>query len=55
MDYELLMNGNIKLGQKAPDFTADSTFGKINLSDYSGKWLVFFRILVISPLYVLQK
>ena len=36
------MNGNIKLGQKAPDFTADSTFGKINLSDYSGKWLVFF-------------
>ena len=42
MDYELLMNGNIKLGQKAPDFTADSTFGKINLSDYSGKWLVFF-------------
>ena len=42
MDYELLMNGNIKLGQKAPDFTANSTFGKINLSDYSGKWLVFF-------------
>ena len=42
MDYELLMNGNIKLGQKAPEFTADSTFGKINLSDYSGKWLVFF-------------
>ena len=42
MDYELLMNGNIKFGQKAPDFTADSTFGKINLSDYSGKWLVFF-------------
>ena len=30
MDYELLMNGNIKLGQKAPDFTANSTFGKIN-------------------------
>lgn len=42
MDYELLMNGNIKLGQKAPDFTADSTFGQIKLSDYSGKWLVFF-------------
>ena len=50
MDYELLMNGNIKLGQKAPDFTANSTFGKINLS---GSY--FFRILVISPLYVLQK
>lgn len=42
MDYELLMNGNIKLGQKAPDFTADSTFGQIKLSDYFGKWLVFF-------------
>ena len=42
MDYELLMNGNIKLGQKAPDFTADSTFGQIKLSDYLGKWLVFF-------------
>jgi len=42
MDYELLMNGNIKLEQKAPDFTADSTFGQIKLSDYLGKWLVFF-------------
>ena len=42
MDYELLMNGNIKLGQKAPDFTADSTFGQMKLNDFSGKWLVFF-------------
>ena len=22
MDYELLMNGNVKIGQKAPDFEA---------------------------------
>ena len=31
MDYELLMNGNIKLGQKAPEFTADSTFVKVDV------------------------
>ena len=28
MDYELMMNGNVKIGQKAPDF--------------QGKWLVLF-------------
>ncbi len=42
MDYELMMNGNVKIGQKAPDFEADTTFGKINLDNYKGKWLVFF-------------
>lgn len=42
MDYELMMNGNVKLGQKAPDFEADSTFGKIKLEDYKGKWLILF-------------
>lgn len=31
-----------ELGTLAPDFTATSTFGPINLSDYKGKWLVFF-------------
>lgn len=42
MDYELMMNGNVKIGQKAPDFNAISTFGDICLNDYKGKWLVFF-------------
>ena len=42
MDYELLTNGNVKIGQKAPDFDAITTFGKIKLSDYEGKWLILF-------------
>lgn len=42
MDYELMVNGNIKLGQKAPDFEAETTFGNISLSDYKGCWLIFF-------------
>ncbi|MBR0428418.1 MAG: peroxiredoxin [Clostridia bacterium] len=42
MDYELMMNGNVKIGEKAQDFEAISTYGNIKLSDYKGKWLVFF-------------
>ena len=42
MDYELMMNGNVKIGQKAPDFNAITTFGNISLKDYKGKWLIFF-------------
>ena len=42
MDYELMMNSNIKIGQKAPDFTAVTTYGNRCLKDYKGKWLVFF-------------
>lgn len=42
MDYELMMNGNVKIGQKAPDFEATTTFGPRKLSDYKGKWLVLF-------------
>ena len=42
MDYELMMNGNVKIGQKAPDFTATTTCGTVNLSDYKGKWLILF-------------
>lgn len=42
MDYELLTNGNVKIGQKAPDFNAITTFGEIKLEDYQGKWLVLF-------------
>lgn len=42
MDYELMMNGTVKIGQPAPDFTAETTYGPISLNDYKGKWLVFF-------------
>ena len=42
MDYELLMNGNVKIGMQAPEFEAETTMGKISLEDYKGKWLVFF-------------
>lgn len=42
MDYEIMMNDNLKIGMTAPDFEAISTFGNIKLADYKGKWLVFF-------------
>ena len=42
MDYELLTNGNVKIGQKAPDFDALTTFGRVGLNDYKGKWVVLF-------------
>lgn len=42
MDYELIENRNVKIGEKAPNFEAITTFGKIKLEDYKGKWLVFF-------------
>lgn len=42
MDYELMMNGNVKIGQMAPEFEATTTFGNKSLNDYKGKWLVLF-------------
>lgn len=42
MDYELMMNGNVKIGQKAPDFEAMTSCGPRTLNDYKGKWLVLF-------------
>lgn len=42
MNYELMMNGNVKIGEKAPDFEATTTCGHIKLSDYKGKWVVLF-------------
>ena len=44
MDYELMMNGNVKIGQIAPEFCATTTMGNISLNDYKGKWIVLFRI-----------
>lgn len=42
MDYEIMMNGIIKIGQYAPDFEATTTMGNIKLSNYKGKWIVLF-------------
>ena len=42
MDYEIMMNGNVKIGSLAPDIEAVSTMGNINLNDYKGKWVVLF-------------
>lgn len=42
MDYEIMMNGNVKIGAYAPDFEAQTTMGKKCLTDYRGKWLVLF-------------
>lgn len=42
MDYEVMMNGNVKIGQFAPDFDANTTMGPIKLSDYKGKWVILF-------------
>lgn len=33
---------HLSIGMKAPDFTANTTFGPIQFSDYKGKWVVFF-------------
>lgn len=42
MDYELLMNGNVKIGMQAPEFETETTLGDVSLNDYKGKWLVLF-------------
>lgn len=42
MDYEIMMNGTVKIGQRAPEFEAVSTMGNIKLNDYKGKWVIFF-------------
>lgn len=42
MDYEIMMNGNVKIGTYAPDFEAITTMGKIELNKYKGKWVVLF-------------
>ena len=36
MDYEIMMNNNLKIGMEAPDFDAVSTMGDISLSNYLG-------------------
>ncbi len=42
MNYEIMMNGNVKIGELAPEFEAQTTMGNIKLNDYKGKWVVLF-------------
>ena len=51
MDYELMMNGNVKIGQRAPDFEANTTMGKISLNDYSRKMasIIFSSTEILPP------
>ena len=42
MDYEVMMNGNVKIGERAPEIEAKTTMGDLKLSDYKGKWVVLF-------------
>lgn len=42
MDYEIMMNGNVKIGMYAPDFDAQTTMGNLSLSNYKGKWVILF-------------
>ena len=42
MDYEIMMNGTVRIGQHAPDFEAVTTMGNKCLNDYKGNWLVLF-------------
>lgn len=42
MNYEIMMNGNVKIGELAPEIDATSTMGNVNLNNYKGKWVVLF-------------
>lgn len=33
---------HLTLGMTAPDFIENSTFGPLRMSDYKGKWVIFF-------------
>ena len=41
-NYEIMMNGIVRIGEYAPEFEALTTMGNIKLSDYKGKWIVLF-------------
>ena len=41
-NYEIIMNGNVKIGEYAPDFEAQTTMGNIKLwRFYPRKVLIF--------------
>lgn len=37
-----LETNHLTIGMTAPNFTEDSTFGPVTMSDYKGKWVIFF-------------
>lgn len=37
-----MQENHISIGMKAPDFIANTTMGPIKMSDYKGKWVIFF-------------
>lgn len=41
-NYEIMMNGTVRIGEYAPDFEAQTSMGRIELKDYKGKWVVLF-------------
>lgn len=53
LSFPVFLGGNylIKVGMKAPDFTMESTMGKISKNDYKDKWIVlFFYPLDFTPI-----
>ena len=50
-----MMNGNVKIGQRAPEFEANTTMGKVSLNDYSRKMVnTVFTSRRFYPRKVLQ-
>ena len=51
MDYELMMNGNVKIGQRAPEFEASTTMGKISLNNYTREMasIIFASSEILPP------
>jgi peroxiredoxin (alkyl hydroperoxide reductase subunit C) len=35
-------SGSLRIGDRTPDFEARTTHGPVKLSDYRGRWLIFF-------------
>ena len=55
MDYELMMNGNVKIGQRAPEFEANTTMGRVSLNDYTRSMANFvFSSRRLYPRKILQ-
>lgn len=52
-NYEIMMNGTVRIGEYAPEFEAVTTMGDIKLSDYKGKWIILFSHprFIYSSLY----
>jgi len=41
-DEVQVKSGALRIGERAPDFEARTTHGPVKLSDYRGRWLIFF-------------